>query len=211
MRTGKEVSKKAFELWQNRANITYLYGAKGEIGTEEFVRNMFKRYPDYFKKYSDGVKEQIVKECIGKRLFDCSGFVCYCADIPDVYSGKLLDDCIYTTADYHEGEAGWLAWKPGHVGIDRGDGTFLHMYTELHTIEPCKFCEYNWQKQGKLKGVDYTKAEAEIEEYTVQSGDNLWKIANKYYGNGKEYNKIMEENHLQSDVINVGQKLVIPE
>ena len=50
--------------------------------------------------------------------------------------------------------------------------------------------------------------------YTVQSGDTLSKIAENFYGNANEYNKIFEANRdkLQSaDKIQVGQELVIPQ
>lgn len=50
------------------------------------------------------------------------------------------------------------------------------------------------------------------EIYTVQSGDCLWNIAKKYYGDGSKYTKIQAAN---SDITNpnqihAGQKLVIP-
>ena len=49
--------------------------------------------------------------------------------------------------------------------------------------------------------------------YTVQSGDTLWKIAEEHYGDGNEYQKIFEANSelLDSpDHILPGQELVIP-
>jgi nucleoid-associated protein YgaU len=49
--------------------------------------------------------------------------------------------------------------------------------------------------------------------YTVQSGDTLWAIASKHYGNGSKYMKIFEANTdlLENpDRIMPGQKLVIP-
>lgn len=50
--------------------------------------------------------------------------------------------------------------------------------------------------------------------YTVVSGDTLWKIAERMYGNGSHYMKIFEANTDQlenPDQIFPGQKLVIPE
>ncbi|MER1985458.1 MAG: LysM peptidoglycan-binding domain-containing protein [Solibacillus sp.] len=48
--------------------------------------------------------------------------------------------------------------------------------------------------------------------HTVQSTDNLYRIALKYYGNGSaEYvNKIKQANGLSSDSISAGQVLLIP-
>jgi nucleoid-associated protein YgaU len=50
--------------------------------------------------------------------------------------------------------------------------------------------------------------------YTVQSGDTLWEISNKMYGNGGKYMKIFDANTslLESpDKIHPGQELVIPD
>ena len=50
--------------------------------------------------------------------------------------------------------------------------------------------------------------------YTVVSGDCLWNIAKKCYGDGSQYTKIYEANKgtigANPNVIKVGQKLVIP-
>ena len=57
-------------------------------------------------------------------------------------------------------------------------------------------------------------AEAEPRTYTVASGDTLWKIAERFYGNGSHYTKIFEANTGvldDPDRIFPGQKLVIPE
>jgi LysM repeat protein len=46
--------------------------------------------------------------------------------------------------------------------------------------------------------------------YTVVSGDSLWAIAKKYYGDGSKYNKIVTENAIKNpNLIYPGQKLVI--
>lgn len=49
--------------------------------------------------------------------------------------------------------------------------------------------------------------------YTVKSGDCLWNIAKKYYGDGSKYIKIYNANKKiikNPDLIYVGQKLEIP-
>jgi nucleoid-associated protein YgaU len=49
--------------------------------------------------------------------------------------------------------------------------------------------------------------------HEVVKGDSLWKIAEKYYGDGSLYNNIFEANKdilKDPNVIKVGQKLRIP-
>ena len=58
-----------------------------------------------------------------------------------------------------------------------------------------------------------SKAGAEADVYTVQSGDTLWKIAQQAYGDGSKYMKIFEANTdvlKDPDHIYPGQELKIP-
>ncbi len=56
-------------------------------------------------------------------------------------------------------------------------------------------------------------ADYDVQYYEIQKGDSLWKIADKFYGNGSKYTIILEEN-LQvikdPDLIFPGQKIRIP-
>lgn len=52
-----------------------------------------------------------------------------------------------------------------------------------------------------------------VEYYEIQSGDSLWKIAEKAYGDGSKYTQIFEENKeviKDPDLIYAGQKIRIP-
>lgn len=54
-------------------------------------------------------------------------------------------------------------------------------------------------------------AVADNKTHTVQSGDTLWGIAKKYYGNGAQYPKIASANSIANpNIIHVGQVLSIP-
>lgn len=59
---------------------------------------------------------------------------------------------------------------------------------------------------------DAIRAKQEEENtYTVVSGDNLWKIAEKKYNDGYAWTKIAKENNLKNaSVIVAGQKLKMP-
>ena len=64
-------------------------------------------------------------------------------------------------------------------------------------------------------GIDSSLPVPKTEEmYVVAAGDNLSKIAKKYYGDANQYMKIFEANKDQlenPDKISVGQKLRIPQ
>lgn len=47
--------------------------------------------------------------------------------------------------------------------------------------------------------------------YTVKSGDTMWGLAERFYGNGTEYARIMRDNGLTTSNLWVGQKLKIGE
>ena len=50
-----------------------------------------------------------------------------------------------------------------------------------------------------------------MKEYTVQDGETPWSMAQKFYGNGAEYTKILEANGLQEGAnIQPGDVLKIP-
>ncbi len=56
--------------------------------------------------------------------------------------------------------------------------------------------------------------ESVTQTYTVQSGDTLWRISEKFYGNGSSYMKIFEANTgvlEDPDRILPGQELTIPD
>ena len=74
---------------------------------------------------------------------------------------------------------------------------------------------------GNAMGIEEVRAddvvapasEQEVQYYEIVKGDSLWKIADKFYGDGNKYKKILEEN-LQvikdPDLIFPGQKIRIP-
>lgn len=53
--------------------------------------------------------------------------------------------------------------------------------------------------------------QGEGDSYTVEKGDNLWKIAEKKYSDGYAWTKIAKENNLKNaSIVYVGQKLKMP-
>lgn len=49
-------------------------------------------------------------------------------------------------------------------------------------------------------------------KYTVQKGDNLWKISTKFYGDGFNWVDISKENQMKNpNVLEAGKELIIPD
>ncbi len=46
--------------------------------------------------------------------------------------------------------------------------------------------------------IDSTVSDKEVSKYKVKEGETLWSIAKKYYGDGKYYTQIMEDNGMES-------------
>lgn len=76
------------------------------------------------------------------------------------------------------------------------------------------FSYKNYSEIMKLKGLNGfgTKENTNNSSiiHTVNAGETLWYIAEKYLGNGSRYREIMVLNNLSNDVICEGQELKIP-
>jgi len=72
----------------------------------------------------------------------------------------------------------------------------------------------NYPEIMKNKGLNAfnssTDANESYFEYTIQKGDTLWDLAQKYLGNGARYKEIKTLNNLSSDTIYAGKTLKIP-
>ena len=64
-----------------------------------------------------------------------------------------------------------------------------------------------------VDGMDAPAPEPEVLYYTIEKGDSLWKVADKHYGNGNDYQKLFEANKeviKDPDLIYPGQKIRVP-
>lgn len=66
------------------------------------------------------------------------------------------------------------------------------------------------KNQGSIT-TNSTQTTASANEHTVVKGETLWSIAESSYGSGYNWVDIKKANNLETDNIEVGQKLVIPD
>lgn len=65
----------------------------------------------------------------------------------------------------------------------------------------------------RAEGVTAPDSDIDVQYYEIEKGDSLWKIADKFYGDGNKYTQIFEENKeviKDPDLIFPGQKIRIP-
>lgn len=77
-------------------------------------------------------------------------------------------------------------------------------------IEDEEESEEEDQDEDLIEEEEEEEEEEEYQEYTVESGDSLYRISNKFYGDPEKYNLIMNYNNLSSSNLTVGQVLKIP-
>lgn len=148
-------------IYENRDKYAYLYGAKGQLLTAKLIREFFAMYPDYFKQYSDNEKRDIIEFSEGKTGLDCSGYINQCCGQVNWSTGYYEQSLNKTTPAL--GTWGNILYttfggKGRHIGLDVGEGKFLHAPKELHSIELGIIKEYPWEGSGQIKGVSYTLA-----------------------------------------------------
>lgn len=130
----------------------------------------------------------------------------------DDYVPQMADVIYYNWDDDGKGDnTGW----PDHVGM-----VVSVSGNDIRVIEGNKSDAVgyrNIQVNGKnIRGYglpDYaSKATADepAGTYTVDQGDTLWALAERYLGSGSRYTEIMTLNGLTSDVLMIGQVLKIP-
>lgn len=109
-----------------------------------------------------------------------------------------------------------LVHKTGHVGVYIGNGKVVEAKGYTSGIIKSNLSDTAWVDWVLFPSsmlsypclAEPSVAEHSV-EYTTVSGDNLWNIAKRFYGNGKKYPKIMEDNGLKSTLIKPGMKLTI--
>lgn len=162
MITWDNAIKNGLYAYVHRDQYAYFYGAKGQKLTDAVMDALIAAEPAHFARYTAQQIQEIRDYSRGKTGYDCSGFTGWVCTGDKRYSTGQIENCTSITQDLVAGVAGSLLYKSSsgrHIGIDIGYGYFLHMPTEMHTIELGKISEYNWELSGKSAVVDYTGAD----------------------------------------------------
>ena len=93
--------------------------------------------------------------------------------------------------------------------------TIIVNYGNINNINEATNIKNEWEDYAEAvvkslanyTNVPYYKEGESQEIYTVKKGDSLWKIANKY---NTTVEKLKSANNLKTNILSVGQKLVIP-
>ena len=154
-----DVIGNAIQIYEERQNFAYFYGAKGQVLTQALMESLVNCEKNYFAKYSEKEMQAIYEYSRGKIGLDCSGFI---QDITHIknYSTGFYEDSLNKT-DPISGTWGNILYtthggKGRHIGLDVGEGRFLHFPTELHTCEQGIIRLYDWEASGQIKGISYT-------------------------------------------------------
>ena len=153
-------------------DYVYLYGAKNvRLTSEAQIRQFFKQEPNYYSRYSENEKLQIIRNSIGRIADDCSGFTGWVCTGDQQYSIGQINNC----SKYNSLQAGptgsiiFTTWagQGRHIGLDVGNGLAMHIGWESTDkaiaegragilFEP--ITARAWEKSGESNVVDYNGA-----------------------------------------------------
>lgn len=163
--TSQEKEKVIREYALSKEGCGYIYGAQGQIATEQFIRARIAQYPDK-------VDYNIVKKWLGKQVYDCQGFtkLCFAQIGISLVSGassqwkssiwvrkgpidQMPKDKI--CALYHESPT---SNPMSHTGVYLGDGTFMHAAGSKSGVKRQELGTYGWTHYAIPAGL-YTPEE----------------------------------------------------
>lgn len=157
--------------------FVYLYGAKGiTLGSEAQIRELFKMEPEYFARYTDAEKYEIIQNSLGKVAYDCSGFVGWLCTGDRRYSTGQFENSHDKTQDTINSPAGSILYTTyggtgRHIGIDVGFGFCCDMAYESTNkfvaehkagvrFYPIRGGITPWEWSAQTNVLDYTGADS---------------------------------------------------
>ena len=163
--------QRGLEAYRNRQIFAYFYGAKGQILTYAVMQQLIAAEAAYFAKYTPEEIQQILRNSLNKKGYDCSGFTGWICTGDRQYSTGQISNCslITTPRDGVAGSLLYTTWggRGRHIGYDIGYGYALDMGYEStdaviragnDSIRLTRISETAWEKSGRSRLLDYTGA-----------------------------------------------------
>ena len=206
--------------------VTYLKGGLMRIITNKYLAQLQKLYPSWYTTSRMEHYKPFVEE--GFYGADCVGliksYIMGGLGSPKYTSPKDMSTTgMYNTAQ-EKGDIstlpeirGIILYMDGHVGVYVGNDNVIECtWGSLgNGIIKSKLSQRRWTHWLKMKYIKYpditNTVDTEIVKYVVQQGDSLWKIAEKFLGNGSRYTDIMAWNSLKNTMIYPNQVLIVKE
>ena len=126
--------------------------------------------------------------------------------LPVETAGRLIFRSSPLGKDYIESEG---LTNVTYIGEEEEWGLYTYNFPTVDDSEPAEVTIPDIVEVVQEEMTESTTAKVHV----VQSGDNLWKIAKEYYGDGNYYHQIFEANQekiKQAALIYPGQELVLP-
>ena len=160
----------------------YVYGAVGQVLTDNLISKFKRDYPSINKG---------IDKWKGKIVYDCSGFISWGlwkAGVHDKFiratSATLVTSRFSTAIDKSSLLPGDLLYKPGHVAIYIGDGKTVEAANVsagvITSTMGNRFTQYR-----RLKGLDDIRGQGSTSDYYVGSTGNV--LSSDGAGTGKVY------------------------
>lgn len=121
---------------------------------------------------------------------------------------------------YKDGDAVWASQTSGNEGASLSvqDDRNVVLSVDGRTLWSTDTAVAAPAEEPAAEPVAYIAPEPEpapaapaAQTYTVAGGDTLWAIAERFYGDGNQYQRIADANGIPNpDLINAGQVLTIP-
>ncbi len=156
---------------KSKIGTPYVYGAKGEILTEECLQLLANQNPSVYTSSYLAKARQF----IGQRCTDCSGLISW-------YTGIIRGSTNYhDTAEekvsigaLDESMTGWALWKPGHIGVYVGDGCCVEAKGINYGTIESRVKDTAWQKVLKLCDIDYSVDPVYTEGFKAAADGKRW-------------------------------------
>jgi cell wall-associated NlpC family hydrolase len=149
----------------------YVWGAQGQIITEEELRRLEKTYGPNGSGSPNYYHQDRTRKWIGKRAADCSGLIMYIFELMGIYTQDMTADTLYRkSAQKPEwgAEPGDLMFKMKdgravHVGIRIQGNKTVHSRGTDHGLVTTTDNEYSWDRAGTYPGIPNMKPVEVIE------------------------------------------------